>query len=659
MELFSLLAKLTLDAKDFNKELDDAQKSADSFEAPEEQKLELDTSDYDSGITDAQIQGDGFVKSMDSAFKEVKGLLVGAGIVGIISGIVDGLKQAINMTAETADGIDKGSQRLGVSKAKYQEWDHALKQSGASIQDLSRGVLALNKHLAGEESEDITKAYDKLGISVTKANGKLKTSEELIEESLLALSEMGEGSERDLLVTQLFGKGGTSFNAFLNSGRKGVEDLLKEADELGLVMSDEEITNAVAYGDAVSNLNQELAAIQSAFVADIIPVLKDATEWLTSLLQTFNPRLRENSITETFQKIDEESTKSLTTIKENKTEAEALVKKLAEMGDYWQLDEEDKKKYNSLVEELKKLYPELDKVIGDNTYSINTNKDAILKNIDAWTRLEQQRLLDENIAKKREVVAEKYAKALDKEIEAEVKEAEATAKQETAMEGLNSLLSSTDKKYAKMQEQFQKKFGTGSVNGSNFADALTWFKKNYKPYISDSEGTLTAMDEWTELNNQATSLREEASKMEDEANKAQEELTKYSAALSRKLGITLTDTTKVREEIQALKQELNSMPPGIRVGYQPPRAMTHAIGADYIPYDNYPALLHRGERVLTATEARQDNRGVDLSGLEDRIIQAIQEGMKNAEVNSYLDGQAITDKVSKNLANQMADRRYV
>ncbi len=35
----------------------------------------------------------------------------------------------------------------------------------------------------------------------------------------------------------------------------------------------------------------------------------------------------------------------------------------------------------------------------------------------------------------------------------------------------------------------------------------------------------------------------------------------------------------------------------------------HAFGLNYVPYDEYPALLHQGERVLTAAEARMMDRG--------------------------------------------------
>jgi tape measure domain-containing protein len=41
----------------------------------------------------------------------------------------------------------------------------------------------------------------------------------------------------------------------------------------------------------------------------------------------------------------------------------------------------------------------------------------------------------------------------------------------------------------------------------------------------------------------------------------------------------------------------------------------HAYGLDYVPYDNYPALLHQGERVLTASDARvSDGAKVMITG---------------------------------------------
>lgn len=54
-------------------------------------------------------------------------------------------------------------------------------------------------------------------------------------------------------------------------------------------------------------------------------------------------------------------------------------------------------------------------------------------------------------------------------------------------------------------------------------------------------------------------------------------------------------------------------------GYQVPNVKGKAFGMSYVPYDNYPALLHEGERVLTARENRSYNGGsggiqINISG---------------------------------------------
>ena len=86
-----------------------------------------------------------------------------------------------------------------------------------------------------------------------------------------------------------------------------------------------------------------------------------------------------------------------------------------------------------------------------------------------------------------------------------------------------------------------------------------------------------------------------------------------------------------------------------------------AIGGT-IPWDNYPALLHRGERVLTATEVRKGEggggSGTNMDHLEDRIAAANRSGMNGVTVNSYLDGDKVTRDVSERLARENGARRY-
>jgi phage-related protein len=84
-----------------------------------------------------------------------------------------------------------------------------------------------------------------------------------------------------------------------------------------------------------------------------------------------------------------------------------------------------------------------------------------------------------------------------------------------------------------------------------------------------------------------------------------------------------------------------------------------------VPYDDYPALLHRNEMVLTASQARGYREGKTPNGgaggigdIGSLIVQAIKEGMKDVSVNSYLDGRDVTDVISRIMGNDMTSRRF-
>lgn len=84
----------------------------------------------------------------------------------------------------------------------------------------------------------------------------------------------------------------------------------------------------------------------------------------------------------------------------------------------------------------------------------------------------------------------------------------------------------------------------------------------------------------------------------------------------------------------------------------------HAAGNWFVPYNDYPALLHRGEAVLTASQARQfrenaSGANLDISALTSAIVGAVQEGLRDAQVNAYLDGNRVTREVSRIMNDQM------
>lgn len=648
MELFSLLAKLTADTSEFHSELEKAKSEADNLEI-DDPKVGLDTEEFESNAASAESVGKGFGTSMEEVFKGIKTALTVTGIVAAISGIVSGLREAVNMTAQTADGIDKGSARLNISKRKYQEWDHALRQSGASINDLQKGVIQFNQYVSSfepgavvENAEEaaegaggeMANAFARLKISVKDANGQLKSTETLIEESLIALAGFeGSKEERGTLVNTLFGRGATSLNALLDSGVAGVKELLGEADKLGLIMSDEEITNAVEYGDAVANLNEELASIKTAFVADIIPVLRDGAKFLTDLLSKFNPRLRENSLTQTFDSINNKTQASILSVDRATVSAKKLVEDLENLGDYWTLDEEGRMTWDALAAKALELFPQLSNYIDTDGKKIQGNTQDIEKNIEAWARLEKQRILSAALEEKSVAVADKLTKAYEKGAEAREKEADAEAERVLAIQELNKRLAENG-----IEAQLPE-----TANMEQFMSA----RLKLLSTLGENDLRLTEYSaiggDWVKLTNEAASLRKEADSMKTEAEEAQKSLGDYEKYLGEEMGLTEQEILSATQSVQSYKDELNSLPSDVYTTIHqeyvvddldaPPKA----IGSRFIPNDML-VYAHRGEEIRTATQARQDNNGrdYDIAEFENAMIRAVERGMSQAQVNAYV-----------------------
>ena len=75
----------------------------------------------------------------------------------------------------------------------------------------------------------------------------------------------------------------------------------------------------------------------------------------------------------------------------------------------------------------------------------------------------------------------------------------------------------------------------------------------------------------------------------------------------------------------------------------------HAIGLDYVPYNKYPAILHRGEAVLTASEAEDWRRGEAPTQTSrdpnvEVIVELLQEIMQNG-LNANVSGRALYNSV--------------
>ncbi|MFZ5352738.1 MAG: phage tail protein [Bacillota bacterium] len=249
MEIFKLFGSIFIDSKEADKSLDSTDKKAEGLGTKLGGMIGTATK-WGAAIGGAAIAG-------------------GAAMLGLA-----------NKTAETADFIDKLSERTGINREELQRWKYAAEQSGGDISKLEVGVKKLSEAMDGATngSDANAKAFAKLGISMEDLQNK--SQEQIFEEVMYALAEMPQGAERNALGNDLLGKSYTELMPLLNAGAEGMDALKSRADELGLVMSEDSVKAGVKFGDTLADLKSSFGAVFTHLGTEFIPIFQTLADWI-------------------------------------------------------------------------------------------------------------------------------------------------------------------------------------------------------------------------------------------------------------------------------------------------------------------------------------------------------------------------------------------
>ena len=164
--------------------------------------------------------------------------------------------------------------------------DVSLEAMNASM---AKNVKSMSN--AADGSNDFSKAYDRLGVSVTNADGTLRNSEDVYWDSIDALGQVANETERDALAMQLFGKSAQDLNPLIAQGSEGIAALTDEAKRMGAVLSEDTIAKFGAFDDSVQRLKQGSEAAQRVMGTVLLPQLQTLADDGVSLLGDFTSGL--------------------------------------------------------------------------------------------------------------------------------------------------------------------------------------------------------------------------------------------------------------------------------------------------------------------------------------------------------------------------------
>ena len=230
-------------------------------------KISIDTSGYTKSLDTAKKAAGTVAKVGVAAFAAVGTAAVGAGVKLV--------KETANV-ASYGDNIDKMSQKMGISAKAYQEWDAVMQHSGTSIDALKPSMKTM-----ANQAQQGAEEFQKLGISQEEV--KNLSQEDLFGRVIEGLQNMGEGTERTAIASKLLGRGATELGALLNTSAEDTQKMKDRVNELGGVMSDEAVKAAAKYQDQLQDMNTAIDGLKRNLLTGMMPAITTVMSGITNL----------------------------------------------------------------------------------------------------------------------------------------------------------------------------------------------------------------------------------------------------------------------------------------------------------------------------------------------------------------------------------------
>lgn len=234
---------------------------------------------------------------------------------GIAASLGMGVKEAVTGFAAAGDAVDKMAARVGLSAETLQEWSFAAKHAGASPEALENGLKDLSKHMAEIASGSDTTSpaatlFKALGIAVKDAGGKIRPVAEVFEEFADAIKRNEDPALRTRMAMAALGEGGRSLIPMMSAGSEGLREMSKQARDLGLVMSSEDVTAAANLTDHLDDMRAVFGSIGTTIGAKLAPVVVRLADQFRDLVaanrEAFSARFAAvaTQFAESFSRID-------------------------------------------------------------------------------------------------------------------------------------------------------------------------------------------------------------------------------------------------------------------------------------------------------------------------------------------------------------------
>lgn len=207
-----------------------------------------------------------------------------AAVTAFAAGTVYAMKKA----AEYGDRIDKMSQKIGMSRKSFQEWDYIMSQNGGNVETLQMGFKTLVTQIEGVQkgSKDSIKAFQALGVSVKDNNGNFRVADDVFNDVIRKLQQVKDPTQKMILANRLFGRSAAELRPLLNQEASAIDELREKANKMGLILSEQDVKNAVKFSDTMDTFSRVFQAKFATIAMKLMPKFVEILERILSHTDT-------------------------------------------------------------------------------------------------------------------------------------------------------------------------------------------------------------------------------------------------------------------------------------------------------------------------------------------------------------------------------------
>lgn len=206
--------------------------------------------------------------------------------------------------ASSGAEIENWSNRLGVTAEYLQATTYAAKQFGIEQDALIDGMKELSLRadeyaVTGKGSGE--EAFQRLGLSQKQISKTAGNTQALFELVLKQLRKVSDVAKRQRIVDEIFGgTGGEQMAELVSASAEEMARLRKEAQDLGVVMSNDNVSAARDFNRQMERMGSILTSVQNTVGAALMPVLSDMLEQFKVAFIEYRPQIE--AFAQTFAK---------------------------------------------------------------------------------------------------------------------------------------------------------------------------------------------------------------------------------------------------------------------------------------------------------------------------------------------------------------------